>query len=43
MITKIFTPLDKAKAVTENMRGLNLAAVKHTTVQVTDAVVAKAT
>jgi hypothetical protein len=25
--------LDKAKPVTEDMRGLNLAAVKHTTVQ----------
>jgi hypothetical protein len=27
--------LNKAKPVTENIRGLNLAAVKHTTVQVT--------
>jgi hypothetical protein len=26
--------LEKAKPVTENIRGLNLAAVKHTTVQV---------
>jgi hypothetical protein len=36
--------LDKAKPTTGNIRGLNLAAVKHTTVQVwkTD-VVAKAT
>jgi hypothetical protein len=35
MITKMFAPVDKAKPVTENIRGLNLAAVKHTTVQVT--------
>jgi hypothetical protein len=35
IITKIFAPLDKAKPVTENIGGLNLAAVKHTTVQVT--------
>jgi hypothetical protein len=35
MITKMFAPLDKAKPVTENIGGLNLAAVKHTTVQVT--------
>jgi hypothetical protein len=35
MITKMFAPLDKAKPVTENIRGLNLAAVKYTTVQVT--------
>jgi hypothetical protein len=34
MIMKMFAPLDKAKLVTENTRGLNLAAVKHTTVQV---------
>jgi hypothetical protein len=34
MLTKIFATLDKAKSVTENTRGLNLAAVKHTTVQV---------
>jgi hypothetical protein len=27
--------LDKARPFTENIRGLNLAAVKHTTVQVT--------
>jgi hypothetical protein len=27
--------LEKAKPVTENTRGLNLAVVKHTTVQVT--------
>jgi hypothetical protein len=27
--------LDKAKPDTENIRGLNLAAVRHTTVQVT--------
>jgi hypothetical protein len=33
--SKMFAPLDKAKPVTENIRGLNLAAVKHTTVQVT--------
>jgi hypothetical protein len=32
---KMFATLDKAKPVTENTRGLNLAAVKHTTVQVT--------
>jgi hypothetical protein len=35
MIIKMFAPLDKTKPVTENTRGLNLAAVKHTTVQVT--------
>jgi hypothetical protein len=31
----MFDILDKAKADTENRRGLNLAAVRHTTVQVT--------
>jgi hypothetical protein len=35
MIPKMFAPLDKPMPVTENIRGLNLAAVKHTTVQVT--------
>jgi hypothetical protein len=35
MITTLFAPLDKAKPVTENIRGLNLAAVKHTTIQAT--------
>jgi hypothetical protein len=34
MITKMFATLDKAKPDTGNTRGLNLAAVKHTTVQV---------
>jgi hypothetical protein len=33
--TKMFAPLDKAKPATENIRVLNLAAVKHMTVQVT--------
>jgi hypothetical protein len=33
-IMKMFAPLDKAKPLTENTRGSNLAAVKHTTVQV---------
>jgi hypothetical protein len=43
MITKMFTTLDKAKPDTGNTRGLNLAAVRHTTVQVSKtAVVAKA-
>jgi hypothetical protein len=32
---QIFTTLDKAKPDTGNIRGLKLAAVKHTTVQVT--------
>jgi hypothetical protein len=35
MITKVFAILDKAKPDVESIRGLNLAAVKHTTVQVT--------
>jgi hypothetical protein len=35
MITKIFAPLDKLKPVTENIRGLNLAAVEYTMIQVT--------
>jgi hypothetical protein len=35
MITKMFALLDKAKPVTGSTRGLNLAAVKHTIVQVT--------
>jgi hypothetical protein len=34
MLTKMFAILDKTKPVTENIRGLNLAEVKHTTVQV---------
>jgi hypothetical protein len=34
MIMETFTQFDKAKPVTENTRGLNLAAVKHTTGQV---------
>jgi hypothetical protein len=34
MITKMFVKLDKVKPSTESIRGLNLAAVKHTTVQV---------
>jgi hypothetical protein len=41
---EMFATLDKAKPTTGNKRGLNLAAVKHTTVQVSKtAVVAKAT
>jgi hypothetical protein len=41
---KMFATLNKAKPYTENTRGLNLAAVKHTTVQVSrTAEVAKAT
>jgi hypothetical protein len=35
MKMQMFTILDKAKPGTENTRGLNLAAVKRTTVQVT--------
>jgi DMSO/TMAO reductase YedYZ heme-binding membrane subunit len=35
MITKMFAILDKAKPDIESIRGLNLAAVKHTTVHVT--------
>jgi hypothetical protein len=35
MITKMFAILARAKPDIENIRGLNLAAVKHTTVQVT--------
>jgi hypothetical protein len=31
----MFAILDKAKTDTENIRGLNLAAVRHVTVQVT--------
>jgi hypothetical protein len=34
MIAEMFAILGKAKPVTENIRGLNLAAVKHTTIQV---------
>jgi hypothetical protein len=34
MIMKMFATLDRAKPDTGNTRGLNLAAVKHTTVQV---------
>jgi hypothetical protein len=30
-IMKMFAPLDKAKPLTENTRGSNLGAVKHTT------------
>jgi hypothetical protein len=41
---KMFVTLDKAKPTTGNIKGLNLAAVKHTTVQVSKAaVVARAT
>jgi hypothetical protein len=41
---KMFATLGKAKPTTGNIKGLNLAAVKHTTVQVSKtAVVAKAT
>jgi hypothetical protein len=41
---KMFATLDKAKPDTGNTRGLNLAAVKRTTVKVsTTAVVARAT
>jgi hypothetical protein len=35
MTIKMFTTLDKAKRDIENIRGLNLAAVRHTTVQET--------
>jgi hypothetical protein len=35
MKMKMFATLDKANADTGNKRGLSLAAVKHTTVQVT--------
>jgi hypothetical protein len=35
MITKIFAIFDKVKPGIESIRGLNLPAVKHTTVQVT--------
>jgi hypothetical protein len=35
IITKMFAILDKAKPDIGSIRGLNLAAVKHTTVQVT--------
>jgi hypothetical protein len=35
MKMKMFATLDKANLDTRNIRGLNLAAVKHTTVQVT--------
>jgi hypothetical protein len=35
MIMKLFATLDKVKPDIENIRGLNLAAVKHRTVQVT--------
>jgi hypothetical protein len=34
-LTQMFATLDKAKPSTENIRGLNLAAVRPTTVQVT--------
>jgi hypothetical protein len=34
-MTKMFAILDKANPDIENIRGLNLAAVKHTTIQVT--------
>jgi hypothetical protein len=34
MLTKMFATLDKAKPVTENIGGLNLATVKYKTVQV---------
>jgi hypothetical protein len=35
MITKIFVVLGKVKPCIESIRGLNLAVVKHMTVQVT--------
>jgi hypothetical protein len=35
MIMRMFAILDKAKPNIESIRGLNLAAVKHATVQVT--------
>jgi hypothetical protein len=35
IIIQMFVILDKAKPITENIRGLNLAVVKPTTVQVT--------
>jgi hypothetical protein len=35
MIKELFAILEKAKPDIENITGLNLAAVKHTTVQVT--------
>jgi hypothetical protein len=35
MKMKMFAILDKVKPDIENIRGLNLAAVRHTTVQVT--------
>jgi hypothetical protein len=35
MITKMFVILGKVKPDIESIRGLNLAMVKHTTVQVT--------
>jgi hypothetical protein len=35
MITKMFVILDKVKPGIESIRGLKLAVVKHTTVQVT--------
>jgi hypothetical protein len=35
MNMKMFATVDKAKPDTGNIRGLNLEAVKHTTVQVT--------
>jgi hypothetical protein len=35
MTMKMFAILDKAKPDIENIRGLNLATVRHTTVQVT--------
>jgi hypothetical protein len=35
MIMKMLSTLEKAKLDTGNTRGLNLAAVKHTTVEVT--------
>jgi hypothetical protein len=44
MIIKMFAALDKVNSVTENIRGVNLAAVKRTTIQETKiAIVAKAT
>jgi hypothetical protein len=35
MTIKMFAILDKAKPNIENIRGLNLAALRHTTVEVT--------
>jgi hypothetical protein len=42
MKMKMFVPLDKARPHTENIRGLNLAAVMCTTVQVSKLFVTRA-